>query len=155
MPDFGAVVDFVAVLRPMYLTMRVPQRMVPVPGGFWTMPEDIPGATPELVYAGKSYPSWHEDELGEPVPGSPAVPHDGHVYRRLRRFKQVSPGRGIIVGRTWRSEGQYVNADDEQQAYLAEERRVAVYEVAVRSGHVAYYASEILLVHPDDIKETT
>lgn len=150
--NFGTVVEFDAVLRPMYLSMQVPQRRVPVPGNnFFTKTEDVPGADPELVSSSVHHRTCYPEELGGPLHDELEVPKGG-VHRRLRRFKQVSPVRGIIVGKTWRSEGRYQDGDYEQTAYLIEHRRVTVYEVAVRRGSGALFASEILLVHPDDTR---
>lgn len=147
--DFGTIVEFETVVRPRYLVMRTPQRQVPSASGFWNTLEDVPGASPVLAYASKSQYDTGEP-LGEPVPGAPDVPEYGE-HRRLRRFP-AGKTRGVIVGRTWRAEGEYCHGDHEQPPYLIERRRVILYEVAVRSSNAAMYPSEILMVHPDDIR---
>ena len=95
---------------------------------------------------------------GLPLPEPSPLPEHKGTWRLLRRFP-VSRQFGVVVGRTFRLEGQYHAGypafmdDGGEPAQLDQSRRLAVFQVALspeRHGKHPWPAV-VIDAHPDDV----
>ena len=154
--DFGDRVHLSHVLRPVYVKWQT-TKQVPDPGKPWFPYKEI-DVEGHLSVAGP----YDDPDLGLPLPDpSPDPSRKNQVARRLRRFP--SEAVGIVVGRTYRAEGDYhaggggvdyFGEADYEPSYLSESRRIQVYQVAIGESwpdRTAWPAAIVLAI-PEDMQ---
>jgi hypothetical protein len=159
---FGTRVAVTHVTRPVYLTWKTHDEVFDPPSiaGALSLARKVRRDSPVLVRAGEPFPD-HESDIGLDLPEPSEVPANG-VHRRLRRWPADRPD-AVVVGRTYRIEGQYNAASgggsywygesEWEPAFLTESRRVWVYQVALRPDgwdRTAWPAAVELAV-PEDV----
>lgn len=162
---FGAHVEVSAVVRPVYVEVHFERIVQDVTPGAWKTIKENDGP---LQYrpVGHHNHRYAPDECdengipGEPIDDAP-LPEKKGIYRFLRRFPRDV--EGVVVGKTWRAEGQYHEGysyagyggiePDWQPSYLSEHRRVTVVQIAVDPGEVggAAWSADVVLALPDGL----
>ena len=163
---FGEHVLVAHTLKAIYARCTT-EHFVPAGGGRFMLRDDGPERWEATDHWNYPKSEIHDDGLpGLPLPEPSVLPAGARQVRRtLRRFPVQRAG--VVVGRTYRMEGQYHQGmgysfmdGESEPPYLAESRRMWVYQVALRqpsdngkpadaSGHP--WPALLVDVLPDDV----
>jgi hypothetical protein len=157
---FGTPVTFPAIVEPRYLKWQTETiAYEPVRFDGFRLGHEVTLDPPALVCNDREW-----EPIGDPLPGTADVPAGSTgVHRRLRRFP-VSGGTGLVVGWTFRIEGEhyaqhsshnpYTGEHDYEPGGIAETGRYWLYQVAVDTGDGTRHAApaHVVLVYPTDAK---
>jgi len=166
--DFGAFVTVTHELRPCYVRGTTKHEVIaPASMGVWRPMTHVDGDF-HFVASG-TYDGLKPFDGPDGLPGLPMadpskIPDRPGVYRLLRRFP--SDFGGVVVGRTFRMEGQFHegrgagmysdyegDGDYVDESFLTESRRVPVCQVAacIQGETARPWPASVRVVHMDDV----
>jgi hypothetical protein len=164
---FGTRVKITHTLEPCYVQgARLKTREPGSASGFQLLWEADPDAP--LTYhdvTGGNYPAPDNEGLpGLPLDPPSPLPERG-VHRMLRRHLVTAPTIGIVIGYSFRMEGQHFPGSpsggyydpEPEPAYFEGSRRVPIHEVALPPGHDGgwVWPARTVIATLTDIKEMT